>query len=83
MRQVDALASILDSLQTSLSKKLGQLKKAHETVELETNSLSRRGDRDSVISGLKDTGSGTAGRKQLSAWGSRLSKSMTFTSAKS
>ena len=83
MRQIDALAKLLDSLQTSLTKKLGQLKKNHEYGDFETNSMPRKVERESVIVGLKDSGSSTGGRKQLSSWGSRLSKSMTFTSAKS
>ncbi|CAO3660453.1 unnamed protein product [Umbelopsis ramanniana] len=83
MRQIDALAKLLDSLQTSLTKKLGQLKKTHEYGDFETNSMPRKVERDSVIVGLKDSGSSTGSRKQLSSWGSRLSKSMTFTSAKS
>ncbi|KAG2184208.1 hypothetical protein INT44_009223 [Umbelopsis vinacea] len=81
MRQIDALAKLLDSLQTSLAKKLGQLKKGHDYDEFQTNSMPRKVERDSVIVGLKDSGPG--GRKQFSSWGSRLSKSMTFTSAKS
>jgi hypothetical protein len=83
MRHIDALAKLLDSLQTSLAKKLGQLKKSHDYDNFETNILPRKVERDSVIVGLKDSGNSTAGRKQLSSWGSRLSKSMTFTSAKS
>jgi hypothetical protein len=87
MRQVDALANMLETLQNSLSKKLGQLKKAHESTDFQTSpsplAMGRRGDRESVINGLKEPGAGAVGRKQLSMWGSRLSKTMSFSSGRS
>ncbi|KAJ2955874.1 hypothetical protein NQZ79_g8206 [Umbelopsis isabellina] len=87
MRQVDALANMLETLQNNLSKKLGQLKKGHESTDFQTSpsplAMGRRGDRESMINGLKDPGAGAVGRKQLSMWGSRLSKTMSFSSGKS
>lgn len=87
IRQVDALANMLDTLQNSLSKKLAQLKKGHESTDFQTSAsplaMGRRGDRESMINGLKDPGAGVVGRKQLSMWGSRLSKTMSFSSGKS